>query len=653
MSSALDHAVALAAKGFHLFPVEPGGKRPVPGFSWTRDSTSSPDQLRTYAAQYPGCNFGVDCGRSNVAVLDVDCKPGQPGLQSLDLLPDIPATFQVETWSGGLHFYFAGLRRSGNRVLPGIDIKSRGGYVVAPGSVIDGKPYRITRDLALSELPGFIRDLGSQADTPPAETREASIDLDGPASIAAAVEYLKTATPSVEGDGGDENAYRVACKARDHGLSEPLALQLMLSLWNDRCTPPWEAWELEQKVRNAYAYARGQAGAQSPEAAFSPVPAAQSSGFTLTHMPDVDIPGLPKRQWVLGTRYMAGFITVTVAPGGTGKSAQTMLEAAAVASGKALTGEEVHRRGAVWVFNTEDPLDEIERRFAAIGQHHKVSLRNVFVTSGHSNPLVLVAPDASGRVVVNDAAVAQLIASIKEHKIVLIVADPFIRTHRVNENDNAAIDRVVQVWTHIAASTGAAVSLVHHTRKKNGAQGAGDADSARGASSLISAARIAHTLANMSEDEAKKYSNVGDHRLYVRLDNAKGNMSAPTEKTVWFRKLGVDLPNGDRVGVLEKVELDAQATVTENDEIAALLRLIAAMIPAGESMALPRFIEQALKAPSYGAFLAGTPEQNHDTTEKRIKRRLAGGCSFGGVLYTLETRAVGNGKLKHIVATGE
>jgi Bifunctional DNA primase/polymerase, N-terminal len=80
-----------------------------------------------------------------------------------------PDTFTVATPSGGQHLYFTappdvviGSTSGGTTPLgEGVDTRGpgrggRGGYVVGPGSVIDGRRYEVTRDAPLAKLPAWI-----------------------------------------------------------------------------------------------------------------------------------------------------------------------------------------------------------------------------------------------------------------------------------------------------------------------------------------------------------------------------------------------------------------------------------------------------------------------------------------------------------------
>lgn len=55
-------------------------------------------------------------------------------------------------------------------------------------------------------------------------------------------------------------------------------------------------------------------------------------------------------------------VSVTFAPGGVGKSSLTICEALAVASERELPGDWTAKGLKVWLYNLEDPRDEMDRR---------------------------------------------------------------------------------------------------------------------------------------------------------------------------------------------------------------------------------------------------------------------------------------------------
>lgn len=147
-------ALTYAAWGWPVFPLRPIGcqcyrgeecrdyckcpKKPATpnGF---KDATCDRNQILTWWNAQPLYNIGLATGISFDAI-DVDTdKGGAQSWAALRLKPDLPDIHgRVLTQSGGFHCYVE-VSGSGNRagILPGIDYRGRGGYVVAPPSRID------------------------------------------------------------------------------------------------------------------------------------------------------------------------------------------------------------------------------------------------------------------------------------------------------------------------------------------------------------------------------------------------------------------------------------------------------------------------------------------------------------------------------------
>jgi len=102
------------------------------------DGSIEPNTIKEWWVKWPDANIGIVTGKmSGLVVVDIDPKHG--GLQTYDDLIDGYEkinTLQVITGSGGRHVYFKypDDRKIGCPVgvLPGIDIRGDGGYVVAP-----------------------------------------------------------------------------------------------------------------------------------------------------------------------------------------------------------------------------------------------------------------------------------------------------------------------------------------------------------------------------------------------------------------------------------------------------------------------------------------------------------------------------------------
>lgn len=148
LSAALDYA----SRGWPVFPCKPGTKVPhgalVP--HGVKDASTAEDRIRYWWTRASLSNVGIACGAPGPCVIDFDVAKGKPGRESYVRLEThgllAGAQLVVETPSGGRHLYYVG-GEQGNGSMPrhGVDFRGRGGYVVAPPSVVDGRPYTVLR----------------------------------------------------------------------------------------------------------------------------------------------------------------------------------------------------------------------------------------------------------------------------------------------------------------------------------------------------------------------------------------------------------------------------------------------------------------------------------------------------------------------------
>ena len=156
----LNAALEAAENGFLIFPVVPRKVGPrTPITDWQRPATTEKATIRSWFRKYPDALPGLLTGeRSGVMVLDLDKKNGKDGFASMRKLghePDTLSGFEVETPSGGAHFYFLhepGPKNTVGKIGPGIDVRTQGGYVIAPGTTSERGEYRIAGPLALSDM---------------------------------------------------------------------------------------------------------------------------------------------------------------------------------------------------------------------------------------------------------------------------------------------------------------------------------------------------------------------------------------------------------------------------------------------------------------------------------------------------------------------
>jgi hypothetical protein len=265
---------------------------------------------------------------------------------------------------------------------------------------------------------------------------------------------------------------------------------------------------------------------------------------------------IPERQWLYDRHYIRRYVSCTIGAPGTGKSILALTEACAMASGEPLLGVSPSQRLRVVYWNGEDPLEETNRRLFATRLRHRMVSGSVKgwlgIGSGRAAALTLVRGGRHGEAAVDEASLDLVLHTIRERRLDVLIIDPLISSHRVNENDNGAMDLVAKTWAWIAEETNIAVELIHHPRKTIAGQDI-TYDDARGGSATVAAARSVRLLNQMSEDEATK-SGVGEteRRSYFKVDNGKRNL-APASATTWRQIVGIDLENGARGGLGDNV----------------------------------------------------------------------------------------------------
>ena len=138
-----------ADAGWHVFPAEPGGKRPATEHGFL-DATTDHRQIERWWRSDPRFNLGVATGAPGPDVVDVDRHKDGNGfgawnrLRAEGLAADPMAV--VRTPGGGFHAYYQGTNQR-NGHIPGeyVDFRSQGGYVIAPPSRIAQREYEVLK----------------------------------------------------------------------------------------------------------------------------------------------------------------------------------------------------------------------------------------------------------------------------------------------------------------------------------------------------------------------------------------------------------------------------------------------------------------------------------------------------------------------------
>ena len=210
----LRSALAMAGRGWYVFPCAPGGKEPGLRGNWQHHATTDPTQICAWWTRRP-YNIGISCGPSGLVVIDLDVPKGSDsdtvpptGAASLARLceqhaePYPSTTVTVATPSGGSHLYFSAIvgrhvRNSAGSLAPLIDIRASGGYVIAPGSQVSGHAYAVRNRALPAPLPRWIATTLHKQTEPPTPGPPALTHLDGRRGSAYAMAALHDETQRV------------------------------------------------------------------------------------------------------------------------------------------------------------------------------------------------------------------------------------------------------------------------------------------------------------------------------------------------------------------------------------------------------------------------------------------------------------------------
>jgi hypothetical protein len=203
-----------------------GGKHPIYD-RWQLDPLRDPVRVREQWAARPMANIGIATGAvSGFWVLDVD--PDHGGHIALTGLISaygpLPETYTVLTGSGGQHYYFAlpdwEVTASRGRLPVGLDVRGRGGQVVAPPSVSSKGAYQVGADQPVAPAPAWLLDLirprQAEGYSPVTKLEDGGPLAGGTdrarayaaAAVRAELAELAQAQPGTR----NETAFRVACR---------------------------------------------------------------------------------------------------------------------------------------------------------------------------------------------------------------------------------------------------------------------------------------------------------------------------------------------------------------------------------------------------------------------------------------------------------
>jgi len=454
-NSLLDAALDYASRGWQIIPLKPNQKKPLLA-DWPNKATSNPDTIRHWWSDTPAANIGiVTGGKSNLYVIDVDDKTGPLGSNSLASIERVLGSLQTlrsRTQSGGQHLFFehyVGARQKAN-LLPGIDTRGPGGFVVAAPSIIDDRVY------------GWINS-----------DSIASIS----APLAALISNGEKLMPPIGIKQGSRNdvIFRYASAVRRLKLEDGIA-EFFVRRAADLCDPPMDDEELAQIIQSA---------------SKNKLP---STATSLAWRRASDIESKPVN-WLWDRRFARGKISLIAGMPGKGKSQITISIAAIVSKGSTWpAGDGKAETGNIIILSAEDEgADTIVPRLeAAEADVTRVFLLDSLATGQYGMMTIDLARDLG--------LLENMLNEIGGASLLII--DPISAyLGKVDSHNNADVRAFLAPLADFAARHEIAILAVSHLSKSD----TGDAMTrVSGSGAFVAVARCCYMVLDDPEDPNQK-----------------------------------------------------------------------------------------------------------------------------------------------------
>ena len=259
LNRVFDSAMAYTQKGYRVFPVRAGEKRPETANGF-HDATIDPGQIEAWFGNNPQLNIGIPTG--GMLVVDIDPE----GLNWLEEDAEKRASLTEAPWAstprGGHHFWFRQpegmeLRNSVSRLAPGVDTRATGGYVVVSPSCVGDGHYTWVEG---KELPPI-----DQLPEPPLWLLDSLEALDQPSTGRELVELDQGQIP--EGS-RNHTLFSRACAMRRTGWQETEIEAALQEANRQRCNPPLPEGEVRMIAQSVCRYEPNQIAVAIAEGRF-------------------------------------------------------------------------------------------------------------------------------------------------------------------------------------------------------------------------------------------------------------------------------------------------------------------------------------------------------------------------------------------------
>jgi hypothetical protein len=473
MSALASMAVRYAEMGYPIFPLQANSKAPLRGSQGFKDASNDPVRAKSVWGAHPEYNIGLRTGfeRDGKILIAIDVDPRNGGDDTLaDLIAKhgrLPGTAEVLTGGGGKHLFYwspPGIEWP-SELGRGIDIKGRGGYVVAAPSVHpNGTTYEweASSDLlegqAIADMPNWMIDHHSKGarrqdavPTVSAPTRTIEVSPETIRDLRSALLFMRA-----DARGEWINVGHALKELGEVGRGLFMEWAATSGKFDPRdAADKWETFRPNHTGYRAVFSKAQDNGWVNPNKSLpnGAMPAVRPDGFRL--LSGADLCALPPMRWMLRGVLPLDGLAALYGPSGSGKSFLVLDIAAAIAGGDA----EWFGRRVTQCPVTYCALEGeagMGKRLSAWSQHTKKPVPD-------SLRFVIQSVDLMG-----GGDVAELAAAIQSAggNGGLVILDTLNRAAPgADENSSVDMGLLIAASKRLQGLTGGLVVLIHHTGK--------------------------------------------------------------------------------------------------------------------------------------------------------------------------------------------
>lgn len=421
------------ADSVSIIPIEAHGKKPLIPWTEYQRRRATREEREEWKKKFPGCNWGLVTGKvSGLVALDFDGEEGLALRKEKNVYGPIPTNLTGK----GCHCLFQHPEReirNGTRLLPGLDVRGDGGYVVIPPSIHpSGKKYewQVPPWMVgeLPELPDWVwRLLEKTGSTPGAPA--VVTEPDGlPPGVGKGARNQTTASHA---------GRYLALPPHGKGLSPEEAATILVA-WNRKNTPPLPEEEIRRTV-------------------FSIARREREKGPTIELIDSSELAKLAPRteKKIIDPFLPAASKAILAGWQGSYKSTLVLNWAVSI-------------RNALPVFGR---FDAIQGRVLYVDRENAPELTNLRVEKiakglhGLRGGITFQFPKEKPDLA-NSRVREAYIRTIEKQRFDLVIFDSFLCFFNLrSENDNTEVRNVLELVGEIPAKTGAAVLFIDHASK--------------------------------------------------------------------------------------------------------------------------------------------------------------------------------------------